>query len=158
MGLLDRSIQALLREIANDQLIVALKGCDQALRDKFFANMSKRAAMGIKEDMDYVISLFPRIGERLSQQGGTMSGGEQQRVAIARALINEPRIVFGDEPTGNLDTARSREIMELLKSFNQESGITIVMVTHSPAHSDYARRTINLFDGQVVTENLRAVV
>ena len=84
-----------------------------------------------------------------------LSGGEQQRVGIARAVVNRPSIILADEPTGNLDSAHGQEVMEMLQALNDE-GTTIVMVTHSPAHADYAKRTINLFDGQVVTENVRA--
>ena len=85
-----------------------------------------------------------------------LSGGECQRASIARALANDPPLILADEPTGNLDSAHGQEVMEMLRVLNDE-GSTIVMVTHSPAHADYARRTINLFDGRVVTENLRAV-
>jgi putative ABC transport system ATP-binding protein len=83
---------------------------------------------------------------------GELSGGQQQRVAIARAIVTEPAVLLADEPTGNLDSARSREIMELLKSFNQEQGITIIMVTHEPDMASYARRGIHFFDGLVETD------
>ena len=78
-----------------------------------------------------------------------LSGGQQQRVAIARALITEPAVLLADEPTGNLDSARSREVMELLTNLNSESGITIVMVTHEQDMADYAKRIIKFFDGRV---------
>ena len=81
-----------------------------------------------------------------------LSGGEAQRVAIARAIVAKPSVLFADEPTGNLDTARSQEIMDLLVRFNRERGITILMVTHEPAMASYASRTIKFRDGQVESD------
>lgn len=98
-----------------------------------------------------------RLADRRDDYPDKLSGGEQQRVAICRAIAHRPTLILADEPTGNLDSAHGQEVMEMLQSLNDE-GTTIVMVTHSPSHADYARRTINLFDGHVVTENLRAVV
>lgn len=80
-----------------------------------------------------------------------LSGGQQQRVAIARAVVATPKIIFADEPTGNLDSKNGIEVMELLKQLNSE-GTTIVMVTHSQRDASYAKRVINLFDGQVTAE------
>ena len=84
-----------------------------------------------------------------------LSGGQAQRVAIARAIVAEPSVLFADEPTGNLDTARSREIMDLLVRFNREHGITILMVTHEPAWRRYTSRTIKFRDGQVESDEER---
>jgi putative ABC transport system ATP-binding protein len=81
-----------------------------------------------------------------------LSGGEQQRVAIARAIVTAPLVLLADEPTGNLDTVRSHEIMELLGRLNRERGITIVMVTHEAEMADYARRVVHFRDGLVVDE------
>jgi putative ABC transport system ATP-binding protein len=78
-----------------------------------------------------------------------LSGGQQQRVAIARALVTEPAVLLADEPTGNLDTARSLEIMELLSRFNREQGITIVMVTHEAEMAAFARQVVHFLDGRV---------
>lgn len=83
-----------------------------------------------------------------------LSGGEQQRVAISRALANKPRVLLADEPTGNLDSRTSREIMELLKGLNEREGITIVLVTHDGnLAAQYARRTITMMDGAVQSES-----
>jgi putative ABC transport system ATP-binding protein len=83
---------------------------------------------------------------------GELSGGQQQRVAIARAIVTTPAVLFADEPTGNLDSARSLEIMELLAAFNRDNGITIVMVTHEPDMAAFARRTVRFLDGQVASD------
>lgn len=80
---------------------------------------------------------------------GELSGGQQQRVAIARAIVTEPAILLADEPTGNLDTARSLEIMELLTRFNRELGITVIMVTHEAEMAAYARQVVHFLDGHV---------
>jgi len=81
-----------------------------------------------------------------------LSGGQQQRVAIARAIVTHPAILLADEPTGNLDTQRSREIMDLLSGLNRDKGITILMVTHEPDMAKYAGRIINFVDGVVDSE------
>lgn len=95
------------------------------------------------------------IAHRASHMPGQLSGGQQQRVAVARAVVGDQPLILADEPTGNLDSVHGQEVMELLRSLNKE-GTTIVMVTHSPSHADYAHRTVNLFDGHIVTENTRA--
>ena len=82
-----------------------------------------------------------------------LSGGQQQRVAIARAIVTEPFVLFADEPTGNLDSARSREIMELLTAFNEDRGLTVVMVTHDAVMASYAKRIIRFRDGFIENED-----
>ena len=83
---------------------------------------------------------------------GELSGGQQQRVAIARAIVTEPQVLLADEPTGNLDTQRSHEIMELLWRLNTEQGITVLMVTHEPDMAEYARRMVRFVDGVVASD------
>jgi len=81
-----------------------------------------------------------------------LSGGQQQRVAIARAIVTEPEILFADEPTGNLDSARSHEIMDLLTGLNRDRGVTVVMVTHEPDMAAYANRVVHFLDGLVASD------
>lgn len=88
------------------------------------------------------------LGERLSYFPNQISGGQKQRVAIARALVNKPSIIFADEPTGNLDSKSSTQIMEILKRLNQE-GNTIILVTHDPRTTKYTERTIRIEDGKI---------
>lgn len=91
------------------------------------------------------------LGNRLQHHPNELSGGQQQRVAIARALVNRPAIVMADEPTGNLDSKTSLEIMALLQSLNQQ-GLTVVLVTHEPDIANYASRHIHFKDGSIVQE------
>jgi putative ABC transport system ATP-binding protein len=85
---------------------------------------------------------------------GELSGGQQQRVAIARAIVTDPKILLADEPTGNLDSARSREIMNVLVALNRDSGITIAMVTHDSDMAAYAKRVVHFLDGIIDAQEL----
>lgn len=89
------------------------------------------------------------LAERAGHTPAELSGGQQQRVAIARAIVTNPLLLLADEPTGNLDSQRSHEIMELLVALNREQGITIVMVTHEPDMAAYASRSVHFVDGRV---------
>ncbi|NOQ26961.1 MAG: ATP-binding cassette domain-containing protein [Bacteroidales bacterium] len=95
-----------------------------------------------------------KIAHRKKHFPQQLSGGQQQRVAIARAVVSNPKLILADEPTGNLDSANGQEVMNLLTELNKE-GTTIVMVTHSPSDAEYAHRVIQLFDGHIVTENIK---
>ena len=92
------------------------------------------------------------LGDRLRHKPKELSGGQQQRVAVARALVSRPRIVFADEPTGNLDSRSGAEVLELLRRSVQEYGQTVVMVTHDPVAAAYTDRVVFLADGRVVDE------
>jgi putative ABC transport system ATP-binding protein len=135
----------------NFNLIEELNVAENSERALLYHNMpSAERKRRVAEVMDRM-----GIGHRASHMPGQLSGGQQQRVAVARAVVGDQPLILADEPTGNLDSVHGQEVMELLQSLNKE-GTTIVMVTHSPSHSDYAHRTVNLFDGHVVTENTRA--
>ncbi|TCP33590.1 ABC transporter ATP-binding protein [Sphingomonas sp. BK235] len=95
------------------------------------------------------------IAHRARHRPSQLSGGQQQRVAVARALVAEPKLILADEPTGNLDTSHGEEVMRMLQSLNAQ-GATIVMVTHSPAHADYAGRVVNMLDGRILQQRRRA--
>jgi putative ABC transport system ATP-binding protein len=95
------------------------------------------------------------IAHRARHRPSQLSGGQQQRVAVARALVARPKLILADEPTGNLDTQHGEEVMKMLQALNAE-GSTIVMVTHSPAHADYAGRVVNMLDGRILQEHRRA--
>jgi putative ABC transport system ATP-binding protein len=111
---------------------------------------AKRKAR-VTEAMDRV-----GIAHRARHYPHQLSGGQQQRAAIARAIVGEPELLLADEPTGNLDTANGAQVMDILKSLNDE-GSTIVMVTHSPSHADQAKRVVNMLDGRIVASARRAI-
>ena len=95
------------------------------------------------------------LAARHDHRPGELSGGEQQRVAIATAIANDPRVLFADEPTGELDSATSSEIFEVLRTANQQHGVTIVVVTHDPLVAEHVNRTVAIRDGRTSSEVLR---
>jgi len=109
----------------------------------------------IKDPARKAIEVLTRVGlaDRLHHEPNKLSGGEQQRVAIARALINEPSILLADEPTGNLDTVTSMEVIEIFRDLNRQ-GMTIILVTHEPDIAHQARRAIELRDGRIVKDEV----
>jgi ABC-type lipoprotein export system ATPase subunit len=92
------------------------------------------------------------LKDRLNHKPAELSGGQQQRVAIARALANNPKFLLMDEPTGNTDSKTAREIMNLVKTLNEEKGVTIIMVTHDQHLAREAKRTVQMFDGIITSD------
>ena len=99
-------------------------------------------------------AMLERVGlaDRMDHEPSRLSGGQQQRVAIARALVNMPKILFADEPTGNLDTKMSDEIMRLFREINEKDGVTVVLVTHEMDVAESAKRIIKLKDGEISSD------
>lgn len=100
--------------------------------------------------------MLERVGlaDRMGHEPSRLSGGQQQRVAIARALVNSPRILFADEPTGNLDTKMSDEILGIFREINEKEGVTIVLVTHEPDVANSAKRIVKLVDGEIASDTV----
>lgn len=114
-----------------------------------FSGVSKKERKARAEEMLGSVGLSERLEHRPSE----LSGGEQQRVAIARALVNRPQVLLADEPTGNLDSRTSREIVELLAGLNRSQGLTVIMVSHEEAlAAEFALKIIRLKDGRVLSE------
>lgn len=90
------------------------------------------------------------LGDRVDHLPNELSGGQQQRVSIARALINKPKVILGDEPTGDLDTKTSDEIMKMMRQINKETGTTFILVTHNPEIAEACDRTVKMRDGKVI--------
>jgi putative ABC transport system ATP-binding protein len=111
---------------------------------------------GERGDQDWIDEVISTVGlgDRLRHRPSELSGGQQQRVAVARAMATRPRIIFGDEPTGNLDSRTGTEILNFMRSAVDDHGQTIVIVTHDPVAASYADRIIFLGDGKVVDEML----
>ena len=107
---------------------------------------------GRKPDEEWMRQLIDTVGlaDRLTHRPAELSGGQQQRVAVARALVSKPAVVFADEPTGNLDSKSSQEILQMLRQSVDDLGQTVIMVTHDPEAASYADRLVVLRDGQVV--------
>ena len=136
----------------NFNLIPRTSALENAQLPLFYRGVS------IKEQRRQAAAALQRVGlaGREQHYPAQLSGGQQQRVAIARALVGAPSILFADEPTGNLDTASSREIMDILEQLNRVDGITIILVTHEPDIAAYASRELVMKDGQIVQDVRRA--
>jgi ABC-type lipoprotein export system ATPase subunit len=120
-----------------------------------FAEVDRGKRDSLAQEALARVGLQARMGHRPSE----LSGGEQQRAALARALINRPQLLLADEPTGNLDSHTGTEIMNMVREFNQQLGMTVVMVTHERALAErYAQRLIFLADGKLVGDEVNAVV
>jgi putative ABC transport system ATP-binding protein len=116
------------------------------------------AGVGVDEREERALEALVTVGlgTRSDARPNQLSGGQQQRVAIARALVNQPEVILADEPTGNLDSKTSAEIMHLISSLNSERGITVVMVTHDAKCAEYARRQLVFRDGKILSDTVRA--
>jgi putative ABC transport system ATP-binding protein len=136
----------------NFNLIPRTSALENAQLPLFYRGLS------LKEQRLQAAAALARVGlaGREHHYPTQLSGGQQQRVAIARALVASPAILFADEPTGNLDTESSREIMGILDRLNREDGITIILVTHEADIAGYASRQIIIKDGQIVQDLRRA--
>lgn len=117
--------------------------------------LEARVARAEREARARELLAYVGLDERRDHRPSQLSGGEMQRVAIARALANRPRLLLADEPTGELDTATSHEVFELLRRVNEQLGTTIVIVTHDPVVSEQVQRTVAIRDGRTSTETLR---
>ncbi len=113
-----------------------------------------RRAMSMRERRRRALEMLDRVGlsDRVNHHPGQLSGGQQQRVAIARALVNEPSILLADEPTGNLDSRTSREIIQIFRRLNEQHGLSIVLVTHDLEVARNADRSVVLADGRVIAD------
>ena len=151
VGHLDRTRRALLRR---RYLGFVFQGFNLLARTSAVENVELPLVyrgMPPAERRRLALDALARVGlaGREYHTSSELSGGQQQRVAIARAIVTEPTVLLADEPTGNLDTVMSREIMDLLVRLNREQGITIIMVTHEPDMAAFTRRTIRFVDGRV---------
>jgi ABC-type lipoprotein export system ATPase subunit len=137
IGFVFQSFNLLARTSALDNVMMPLTYTAAGLSDR---EARKRAE-----------ALLERVGlgDRLDHHPSQLSGGQQQRVAIARALVNNPPLLFADEPTGNLDSKTSKEILRMFQRLSDEDGITVVLVTHDASVANYARRTIRISDGLI---------
>jgi putative ABC transport system ATP-binding protein len=104
---------------------------------------------GRLDGFDQVLDVLG-IKQRLGHKPSALSGGEQQRVAIARAIVNHPAILLADEPTGNLDTENSAQVLKVLRDVNERLGQTVLMITHNPEAAAYGHRTVHMRDGRIV--------
>lgn len=146
-----------LAEIRNKKIGFVFQGFNLLSRTSALENVELPmvyANVDVKTRQKKAIEALEKVGlkERMHHQPNQLSGGQQQRVAIARAIVNDAPIIFADEPTGNLDTKMSVEIMELFVSLNEELGRTIILVTHEEDIARYAKRIIKIVDGEISSD------
>jgi ABC-type lipoprotein export system ATPase subunit len=141
IGFVFQNFNLLPRTSALENVIMPLSYCAEHLHEK---EMKHRA-----------VELLGRVGlaERMDHQPSQLSGGQQQRVAIARSLVNRPRLLLADEPTGNLDSRTSEEILQMFRDLNRDEGLTIILVTHDPSVAEHAQRVIHIRDGLIEHSN-----
>jgi len=137
LGFVFQSFQLLARTTALQQVLMPLDYAPDPVRPR----EARARAEALLERVG--------LGDRMNHRPSQLSGGQQQRVAIARALVNEPSILLADEPTGNLDSRTSREILEMFIDLNRRDGITVILVTHDPTVAGSAQRTIRMKDGLI---------
>lgn len=145
-----------LAEVRNKKLGFVFQGFNLLPRTTALENVELPlvyAGLPTAERHRKALAALERVGlaERVNHTSAQLSGGQQQRVAIARALVNEPAVILADEPTGNLDTTTTTEIMQLFTDLNQQ-GITVVMITHEQEVADYASRRITFRDGSIISD------
>lgn len=155
---LDRDVLAALRNsrfgfvFQAFNLLPRTSALDNVALPLVYAGLSRRE----REDRARQALSLVGLAGREQAAPNQLSGGQQQRVAIARAIVNDPEIVLADEPTGNLDTKKGEEIMQLLLELNEARGITVLMVTHDMHCASYARRRVSFRDGRIVADERRA--
>ncbi len=132
-------------------LLLDLTAVDNVALPRIFAGVQEQQA---RADAAQLLALVD-LANRTNHYPYQLSGGQQQRVAIARALANKPRLIFGDEPTGNLDMATGEIIMNVFKKLNEEQQVTIIIVTHEPSIAAKAKRVIELVDGKIINDSSR---
>jgi putative ABC transport system ATP-binding protein len=145
-----------LAEVRNKKLGFVFQGFNLLPRTTALENVELPlvyAGLSTDERHRKALAALERVGlaDRVNHTSAQLSGGQQQRVAIARALVNQPAVILADEPTGNLDTSTTSEIMDLFTELNQQ-GITIVMITHEPDVATYASRQITFRDGAIISD------
>jgi ABC-type Fe3+/spermidine/putrescine transport system ATPase subunit len=120
----------------------------------FGLRLRRWAREAIRQKVQTVLELV-NMAEYAARYPTQLSGGQQQRVAIARALVNRPSVLFADEPTGNLDSRTSEEVLRMFQQLNDENGITIILVTHDPSVAQHAREIIRIHDGLIVSRSVK---